>query len=161
MNIVTPELVQEAIDLSLPTVRMLCKRDTWGPKGVVIAVFGKGLSTPVVYIMEELGARETWLDEGKPIDFEEIALQKLRGASREETASSEGLLLKIRGWRLRLLASTRRWMKQSPGSCSTSLVGSAIRKSESFSQIKIFMSSLEHSGLCANSAPSPFLFQHD
>ena len=87
MNIVTPELVQEAIDLSLPTVRMLCKRDTWGPKGVVIAVFGKGLSTPVVYIMEELGARETWLDEGKPIDFEEIALQKLRGASREGRTS--------------------------------------------------------------------------
>ncbi len=83
----TEELVREAIKLALPTIRLLCEQDTWGPKGVVIAVSGEGILKPVIHIMDELGPNETWLDEGKPIDFKEIALQKLRGASREGRTS--------------------------------------------------------------------------
>lgn len=83
MSILTKGLVQRAIELALPTVRLLVKEHTWGPPGVVIAVDGKGLEEPVIYVMEELGPEADWekrWGEGK--NFRQVALEKLRVAAR-------------------------------------------------------------------------------
>lgn len=83
MRLVTKRMVLEAIDLALPTVRVLCAKYTWGPKGVVIAVSHLSLTQPYVYVMDELGPRESWQDtDGTPLDFQAIALRKLRVSSR-------------------------------------------------------------------------------
>lgn len=77
MSLLTEELVQEAIELALPTVRVLCKRYTWGPQGVVIGVAGKGLAAPYIYAMEELGPEDKW-----DSSFYLIVAQKLQVSSR-------------------------------------------------------------------------------
>lgn len=85
--ILDAELVREAIDLALPSVRKIVAAHTWGPKGVVIAVRSTYLTDPVIHIMEELGDEESWgmLWEGK--NFREIALQKLSTALQGGTSS--------------------------------------------------------------------------
>lgn len=92
MALLTKELVYEAIDLALPTIRELVKNHTWGPQGVVIGVVGKGLSKPVVHIMEELGPKDTWENSrGDPIDFADIAVGKAR-VSRRSGRSTRSVL---------------------------------------------------------------------
>lgn len=85
-------MVREAIDLALPTVRVLCAKYTWGPKGVVIAVSHRSLTGPYVCVMDELGPRESWKDndtDGTPLDFQDIALRKLRVSSRTGRTSHD------------------------------------------------------------------------
>lgn len=99
LRLVTESMVKQAVELSLPTIRMLCARYTWGPKGVVIAVSCQSLAKPYVYVMEELGPRETWKDDGKDIDFKTIALQKLAVSSRTSHTSHD--ILHNKPWLLR------------------------------------------------------------
>ena len=80
-KIIDEVLVRTAIELALPTIRVLVAANTWGPTGVVIAVKWLSISEPVVYVMDELGSEETWerrWGEGK--NFRKIALQKLSTA---------------------------------------------------------------------------------
>ena len=80
-QIIDEVLVRTAIELALPTIRVLVAANTWGPTGVVIAVKWLSISEPVVYVMDELGSEETWekrWGEGK--NFRKIALQKLSTA---------------------------------------------------------------------------------
>jgi len=75
-------LVEEAISLSLPTVRLMVATHTWGPKGVAIAVDAKGLEEPVVFVMPELGSEAQWADEWPGKNFRKLALAKARLARR-------------------------------------------------------------------------------
>lgn len=92
-NIINEELIQEAIEFALPTVRALVAKHTWGPKGVVIAIIWPGKENPFVYSMEELGPRESWENVwGKGMDFRIIALQKLSTSQRGGSPSAEVVL---------------------------------------------------------------------
>lgn len=98
-SILTMEIVQEAIDLALPSIRAICQSYNWGPQGVVIAVGGNIFDQPFVYVMDELGPRVTWKERYEGCDFEEIALEKLEGALRTGRPNVE--LIRT-PWRLRL-----------------------------------------------------------
>ena len=81
--LLTEELVREGINLALPTVRALTEKYTWGPQGVVIVVDAKGLSEQFVFVMKELGPRDTWKNrKGEPVDFEMVARYKASLARR-------------------------------------------------------------------------------
>jgi hypothetical protein len=82
-TLLTEELVRKAIDIALPTIRLLVKEATWGPLGLVIIVDSDYLDKQVIYTMDELGPKETWSDRHeKDIDFEAIAQQKLNVARK-------------------------------------------------------------------------------
>jgi len=89
LELVTRELIQEAFGIALPTIRKLCEKYTWGPKGVVIAVACRSSSLIrkppyALCIMEELGPKEGWQD-----DFLRIVLQKLGVSSRTGRTSHD------------------------------------------------------------------------
>lgn len=87
-RIIDEELVRTAIAFALPTVRKLVAAHSWGPKGVVIAVSWTGCQKPVVYVMDGLGAEESWEKTWGPgRNFREIALQKLSTALRGGSSS--------------------------------------------------------------------------
>lgn len=79
--ILTKELVLEAIDMALPTIRLAAKAATWGPEGFVIRVESEELKEPVVYLMEELGDPEKWGElYEKDLDFFLVVEQKIATA---------------------------------------------------------------------------------
>jgi hypothetical protein len=89
LKILTKELVLEAIDLALPSIRPTVAANTWGPLGLVIAVSEKSLTDPVVYVMEELGSEESWAEKWEGKNFRKIALQKLLTSLHGEASSRE------------------------------------------------------------------------
>jgi len=82
--LLTRILVEEAIDLALPSVRAIARNYNWGPQGVYIAVAGRGLKEPVVRCVDITNAE---MREYK-MNFREIALQKLAPAAREGVTSN-------------------------------------------------------------------------
>ncbi|OGM19906.1 hypothetical protein A2955_04445 [Candidatus Woesebacteria bacterium RIFCSPLOWO2_01_FULL_37_19] len=87
--LLTEELVREAINLALPSVRELTAKHTWGPKGVAIVVDAKGLSAPFVFVMDELGPRGTWTNrKDEFIDFLQVARMKAQLARRYGSTTS-------------------------------------------------------------------------
>lgn len=82
-------MVREAIGLALPSVRELVARYTWEPKGVAIVVDAKGLEKPFVFVMEELGPRESWTNrKGEFTDFLQVARMKAQLARRYGSSTS-------------------------------------------------------------------------
>jgi len=81
MAFLNEDLVEKAVQLCLPSIRDVCAQHTWGPKGVVIAVMGKGMVCPYVHVMKELGDKSDWKTRwGDDSDFEAIALSKVNQA---------------------------------------------------------------------------------
>jgi hypothetical protein len=78
-GLLTKELIEEAIEIALPTIRLVVKAATWGPLGLVIGVESDDLEDQVIHRMEELGPKETWPEQYHQ-DFEEIVQQKLATA---------------------------------------------------------------------------------
>jgi len=74
-GLLTKRMVEKAIKISLPTIRLLVKAATWGPEGLVIGVEGDNLEEQIIYYMEELGPKGEWKS-----DFEAIVQQKLATA---------------------------------------------------------------------------------
>lgn len=90
MSLLTVDLVNEAIDLALPSVRAIAKRHTWSPEGVTIVVGGVGLDEPVEHVMEELGPEDTWSDRwGEHSDFRLYARKKMEVSLRTGRPSGE------------------------------------------------------------------------
>lgn len=71
-------LVNEAIESVLPTARLLCKKYTWGPEGVVIVVGGDRRLPyiTITYVMEELGPESEWQTKWD-CNLREIAMAKM------------------------------------------------------------------------------------
>jgi hypothetical protein len=84
VSLLTKNLVNEAIDLAEPTVRAIAAKYHWGPKGVWIAVAGRGLEKPLLRCVDITA--EDVQKYGK--DLREIALQKLAPAAREGRTSN-------------------------------------------------------------------------
>lgn len=84
MALLTEKLVNEAIDLALPSIRAIASAYHWGPKGVYIAVAGRGIKDPIVRCVDITNAE---MREVKR-NFREIALQKLAPAAREGRTSN-------------------------------------------------------------------------
>ncbi|MDO8470698.1 MAG: hypothetical protein Q7S63_01850 [bacterium] len=82
LGLLTRDIAADAIRIALPAIVGLCAEATSQPKGVVIAIAGKGLPEPFTWTMEELGSREKW-----ELDFHQIALEKLLVSSRTGRAS--------------------------------------------------------------------------
>lgn len=87
--LLTEELVREAIQLALPSVREVVAKHTWGPLGVAIVIDAKGLEKPFLFAMDELGPRENWKNrKGEFSDFLEIARLKAQLAKRYGSPTS-------------------------------------------------------------------------
>ena len=88
MALLNEGIVGEAIELTLPSIRLTVARYSWGPKGVVIGVDAKGLEAPYLHVMEELGPEEEWaIKWGMKSNFRQIALNKAAIARRYGTTS--------------------------------------------------------------------------
>jgi hypothetical protein len=92
-------MIGKAINLGLPSIRMMVAEGTWGPKGVAIVVESSLLDKPFIHVMEELGDEEDWetlYGEGK--NFRTIALQKVstarKGLSSANVVQNEPWALK-------------------------------------------------------------------
>lgn len=90
MALLTEDLVDQAVELSLPTMREVARKNTWGPKGVAIAVNAKGLDQPYLAVMDELGPMREWEEKwGEGRRFDLIALSKAHIARSNGTTSWE------------------------------------------------------------------------
>lgn len=98
VKVLTQKLVLKAIDQVLPALRNLVKNHTWGPLGLAIAVGGKGLKQPVVYIMEELGTEESWKEQWGDKNFRKIAIKKMEVSLR--TGKESGCVVINTPWQL-------------------------------------------------------------
>lgn len=93
MALLTEEMVREAVELALPSIRAILENHTWGPKGVVIAVKYHGRSDrygydPYIHVMDELGplgnSTKLW-----GLDFVQVVLAKLEVSVRHGRPSRE------------------------------------------------------------------------
>jgi hypothetical protein len=82
--LLTKNLVEEAIDLALPSVRAIAAKHHWGPKGVYITVSGRGIKKPIVRCVDITNEEMRKYKK----NFREIALQKLAPATREGRTSN-------------------------------------------------------------------------
>lgn len=92
MSLLTQDLIERAIQLALPSVRQICAEYYWGPKGVAIAVAGKGIDDPpVVFVMPELLGPDGSIDEKwkRGRDFRDVAKSKMYMSLREGRPSWE------------------------------------------------------------------------
>ena len=84
MALLTKSLIDEAIDLAIPSIRAIAAKYHCGPKGVCIAVAGRGIEEPIVRCVditdEEMSKNQK--------NFRKIALQKLSPAAREGRTSN-------------------------------------------------------------------------
>ncbi|MEX1068589.1 MAG: hypothetical protein WD940_01905 [Patescibacteria group bacterium] len=84
MTLLTRKLIEEAIDLAIPSIRAIAQSYHWGPQGVYVAVTGRGLKEPIVRCVDITNAEMRELKR----DFRAIALQKLAPAAREGRTSN-------------------------------------------------------------------------
>lgn len=102
--LLTKEIVEKAIEISLPTIRNMVEVGGWGPKGVVILIDGPGLNEPFYYAMDELGPENEWVQKWGA-HFGAIAHQKLAAT---ETGMSSAEINAMEPWMITGIMSLHR-----------------------------------------------------